>query len=65
VLGKARTVRHVTVRNCHENPTRIAVGPPPWRIEVHLDGTFKPIDFGGSDARDLGAVVGYAVAPAR
>jgi hypothetical protein len=64
-LGKVREVRHVAVRNCKLNPTRIDVGPAPWRVEVHVDGTFRPVDYGGSDARDLGAVVGYAPAPER
>ncbi len=32
---------------------------PPYRVEIHVDKTFKPSDFGSSDARELGAQVAH------
>jgi hypothetical protein len=30
---------------------------PPWRVEVHVEPTFSPSDYGSADTRELGVVV--------
>jgi hypothetical protein len=60
VMGAIRAQRHVTLPNCARKRVRIPVGPPPWRVEVHIDGTFVPAEWSeSSDARTLGARVGF------
>ena len=35
----------------------------PFRVEVTVDPTFSPTEFGGSDQRQLGVQVSYRFAP--
>jgi hypothetical protein len=37
--------------------------PPPFRVEVRIDPTFSPADYGQPDTRQLGAQVGFEVLP--
>lgn len=37
--------------------------PPPFRVEVRIDPTFSPADYGHPDARKLGAQIGIDVLP--
>ena len=64
-LGRDVRTYHLVVPNCEQREQRIPVGPPPWRTEVAVDGLFRPSEFGGSDARELGVQVGYGFEPAR
>ncbi len=36
---------------------------PPYRIELHVSRTFRPVDYGLSDSRALGAQVSHAFVP--
>jgi hypothetical protein len=58
----ARTLR-VDVPNCQLVVTRIPVGAPPWRVQVHFAELFRPSDFGIPDGRQLGAQVVYVYEP--
>lgn len=40
-----------------------AVPKPPYRVEIHLEPTFSPADFGQADTRELGAQVAFGPAP--
>jgi hypothetical protein len=60
VMGTVLRQREVTLPNCAEKIVRVPVGPPPWRVEVHIDGTFVPAEWTESgDQRTLGARVGF------
>jgi hypothetical protein len=60
VLGAVQQQRTVTLPNCATRTVKIAVGPPPWRVEVHIDGTFVPAEWTDSgDLRTLGAVADF------
>jgi hypothetical protein len=37
--------------------------PPPFRVEIRIDPTFSPADYGHPDTRQLGAQVGIRVRP--
>jgi hypothetical protein len=58
-LERLWATRHAIVKNGREVNLDIPVGKPPWRVEIHVTPTFKPSDYGVSDGRDLGAVVGF------
>jgi hypothetical protein len=53
----------VAVPNCRQVELPIAVGPPPWRVEVHFAELFRPSDYGINDGRELGAQVNYTYKP--
>jgi hypothetical protein len=57
-IGRVLVVRHWTVSG-HALRTFELHARPPFRIEIHVTPTFKPIDFGIPDSRQLGAQVGY------
>jgi hypothetical protein len=60
IMGRVLHDSHVNLPNCSKTTLRIPVGPPPWRVELHVDGTFSPAQYGtSSDARTLGAQVGF------
>jgi Dolichyl-phosphate-mannose-protein mannosyltransferase len=42
---------------------RIPVPKPPYRVEIHIDPTFSPADFGQPDTRQLGAQIEFGRAP--
>lgn len=58
-LGRRWARRVVSVPNCKNTIVRIPVGRPPWRVQVHLTGTFST----PSDARKLGAVFNVRAQP--
>ncbi len=64
-IGRTWTTRHVLVENCKSTTLELPVGKPPWRVTIHLKPTFKPSDYGISDGRELGAVVGFGFVPAK
>ncbi|HET7043544.1 MAG TPA: hypothetical protein VFI37_01735 [Gaiellaceae bacterium] len=64
-LGRRWATRKTIVRNCASQTLSIPVAKPPWRVTVHVTPTFKPSDYGLSDGRDLGAVVGFQFVPER
>jgi hypothetical protein len=41
----------------------VSVPKPPYRVEIHIDRTFSPSDYGQPDTRDLGAQVTFGPAP--
>lgn len=53
------------VPNCVWRQVRLPVEGAPFRVEVQVDSTFKPSDFGSSDTRTLGVMAGFAFEPAR
>jgi hypothetical protein len=56
-IGKVTSSRTWTVRN---GTVRLFVLPTPkspYRLEIHIDPTFSPADFGQADTRQLGAQV--------
>jgi Dolichyl-phosphate-mannose-protein mannosyltransferase len=67
--GQGR-IRNVTARRTwtiHANGERrfrIPVPAAPWRMEVRIDPTFSPAQFGVPDARQLGAQVAFGFAQA-
>jgi hypothetical protein len=61
-------IRHVAYRRrfvvptCADKPsvrTLVVRIAPPFDVQVHVDHTIRPSDYGSSDARQLGAQVGY------
>ncbi len=54
-------------RGKHEHTFRIATPPPPFRVEVTVDKTFRPVDLDPriQDSRDLSVQVDYAFVPRR
>jgi hypothetical protein len=63
VMGAVQRQREVALPNCSAKRVRIPVGPPPWRVQVHIDGTFVPAEWTeSSDARTLGARIGFGYA---
>jgi hypothetical protein len=60
VMGTVRQRRSIALPNCADRRVELPVGPPPWRVEVHIDGTFVPAEWTeSSDQRTLGARVGF------
>ena len=56
------TVRQVLRWKIHAGKTRVFYVPadPPTRVELTVDPTFSPYDYGGGDRRQLGAQVAYS-----
>jgi hypothetical protein len=63
-LGKVTSVKRWVV---HRGKTRVFYLPasPPTRVEVRVSPTFSPHDYGGSDARQLGAQVSFGFTATR
>ena len=62
-MGKVEHTVFKILPNCAERDVRIPVGPPPWRVQVHLNGTFVPSEWTDSpDSRTLGARIGFRYA---
>jgi hypothetical protein len=60
IMGAVTQTRSFVLKNCANKEVRIPVGPPPWRVEVHIDGTFVPSQWtDSSDVRTLGATAGF------
>jgi hypothetical protein len=52
-IGRVRAMRRLSIGGREVKRVELRATPP-YRIEVHVARTFRPIDFGGSDARELG-----------
>jgi hypothetical protein len=62
-LGRLLARRTWTI---HSGASRVFRFPPPrgpYRVELHVEPTFSPSDFGSADPRQLGAVFGVSVGP--
>jgi hypothetical protein len=60
-LGRVLQREIVRVRSCQPTTVvRMRTPRPPFQVRVTIDPTFRPSDYGSSDPRNLGAVVGYA-----
>jgi hypothetical protein len=65
-LVRAQRTFRVRVDNCKQRIIPIAVGPPPWRVQVHFNELFRPSDYGiPNDGRQLGAQINYLYVPGR
>jgi hypothetical protein len=64
VLGKTLAVRRRILPNCGQWEEAIPVRPP-FAVTVHVEPTVRPSDYGASDARELGAQVGWTFEPDR
>ncbi len=51
------TVRTWTIHSGGQRTFMLAAPPPPYRVEIHIDPTFSPAQFGYPDTRQLGAQV--------
>jgi hypothetical protein len=58
-LAHRFTRRSRVVPNCQGRTVTVPVGAAPWRVEVSVDRTFKPSDYGLPDTRVLGVMVGF------
>jgi hypothetical protein len=61
-LPRATLVRRFVVQNCTQRAIEIPARPP-FAVTVRVSPRVRPSDFGGSDARDLGAIVGWSFTP--
>ena len=61
-IGRVLTTKTWTAQSGRHKRFRIPVRPP-FRVELTVDPTFSPTEFGGSDQRQLGVQVSYRFAP--
>ncbi|HEY7149567.1 MAG TPA: hypothetical protein VH420_08980 [Gaiellaceae bacterium] len=62
-LGRVLARRTLTL---HAGASRVFLFPPPrgpYRVELHVEPTFSPVDFGSADSRQLGALFSVGLAP--
>jgi hypothetical protein len=57
--AKPAAVRTWTVHSGDQRTFTLPAPAPPYRVEVHIDPTFSPVQFGLPDARQLGAQVAF------
>jgi hypothetical protein len=62
-MGKVTATRRRTIHSGGEETFLLSAPPPPFRVEVHIEPTFSPSDFGFADPRELGAVVNFRFFP--
>jgi hypothetical protein len=62
-LGRVLARRTMTIHAGASRVFRFAPPPGPYRVELHVEPTFSPVDFGGSDPRQLGAVFAVSLVP--
>ena len=58
-LGKPTAVRTWTIHGGAEKTFTLPAPAPPYRVELHIDPTFSPAQFGQPDTRQLGAQVEF------
>jgi hypothetical protein len=65
VLQRATETRRWVVNSCEERTFTLAAPPPPFHVEVTIDGTFVPheLDPSLSERRRLGAMVAFSWIP--
>ena len=61
VLADLWSTRQQVVPNCKARQVRLPVEGAPFRVEVQVDRTFTPADFGSTDTRTLGVMVSFGV----
>jgi hypothetical protein len=61
--GRLRASRRVMVQNCKAVTVRLPAGRPPFLVDVRITPTFRLSDYGISDSRVVGAVVGFEFEP--
>ena len=59
-LGRRTGTRQFAIASCKTKQVTIRAPKPPIRVEIHIDPTFRPSDYGETDVRDLGAQVSFA-----
>ena len=59
-LGKPTAVRTWTIHSGAQRTFTLPAPAAPYRVEVHVEPTFSPSQFGQPDARQLGAQVYFA-----
>jgi hypothetical protein len=64
VLGRTLVTRRRILANCDQWAEKLPVRAP-FVVTVHVSPTVRPSDYGASDARDLGAQVGWTFTPSR
>jgi hypothetical protein len=57
--AKPTAVRTWTIHSGAQKTFTLPAPAPPYRVELHIDPTFSPAQFGQPDARQLGAQVGF------
>ena len=62
-LGKPIQTFDLVVHAGDQQTFNIAPPPPPFRVEVTVDPTFSPAQFGQGDTRQLGAQVSFLYVP--
>ena len=67
VLERVTAERHWVVNSCEEKTFTIPAPPPPFHVDVAIDGTFVPhdLDPASSERRRLGAMVDLTWVPGR
>jgi hypothetical protein len=64
-MGESLAERTGVIHSKQALDFTVPVPPPPFRIEVHVDPTFSPSQFGERDVRQLGAQVSFRPVAAR
>jgi hypothetical protein len=62
-IGKQTGEKHYVIHSAKSTTLRMKAPKPPFRVEVHVDPTFSPAEFGGADTRQLGAQVAFTYVP--
>jgi hypothetical protein len=61
--GRTLSIRRTSVTSGTQRSLSFAVPPTPFRIEVGISPTFAPASYGGTDTRQLGAQLTFALVP--
>ena len=59
-IGRDVTVRRRTIPSFRQHFFALSTPSGPFRVEVHVEPTFSPSEFGQADTRQLGALVSFA-----
>jgi hypothetical protein len=62
-VGRARSAGGIVIHSGEERQVPLRVPAPPFEVEITVDPTFSPADFGQADARRLGAQVTFTYVP--
>ena len=63
MLSEPIARRSFVLPNRRARTVVVPVPKPPYRVEIHLEPTFSPADFGQADTRELGAQVSFGPTP--
>ena len=58
-IGRATAVRRQTILSFRQHFFALKAPSGPFRVEVHVEPTFSPSEFGQADTRQLGALVSF------